>query len=149
MDYLLSLLGTFVVPVVIIIFFLASALKVLREYERGVIFRLGRVINTKGPGIIILIPLAFLAFKTIQQLADLLKLSIHFVEENIDKLRIDPQNQIGSAIQSLLGDLYDVSTFDPLRELQSFLASGVNQLIKISTSCEVILLSKLFITCIK
>ena len=84
--------------------------------------------------IIILIPLAFLAFKTIQQLADLLKLSIHFVEENIDKLRIDPQNQIGSAIQSLLGDLYDVSTFDPLRELQSFLASGVNQLIKISTS---------------
>jgi len=61
-------------------------------------------------------------------------LSIHFVEENIDKLRIDPQNQIGSAIQSLLGDLYDVSTFDPLRELQSFLASGVNQLIKISTS---------------
>ena len=84
--------------------------------------------------IVILIPLAFLAFKTIQQLADLLKLSIHFVEENIDKLRIDPQNQIGSAIQSLLGDLYDVSTFDPLRELQSFLASGVNQLIKISTS---------------
>jgi len=41
----------------LIIFFLSSAIKVLKEYERGVIFRLGRVIRTKGPGIIILIPL--------------------------------------------------------------------------------------------
>ncbi|MCJ7596472.1 MAG: slipin family protein, partial [Desulfobacterales bacterium] len=40
-----------------IVFFLASAIKILREYERGVIFRLGRVIKTKGPGLIILIPL--------------------------------------------------------------------------------------------
>ncbi len=36
--------------------FLASAIKVLNEYERGVIFRLGRVIKAKGPGLIILIP---------------------------------------------------------------------------------------------
>jgi regulator of protease activity HflC (stomatin/prohibitin superfamily) len=36
--------------------FLWAALKILREYERGVIFRLGRVIKTKGPGLIILIP---------------------------------------------------------------------------------------------
>lgn len=36
--------------------FLASALKILREYERGVIFRLGRIIAAKGPGLIILIP---------------------------------------------------------------------------------------------
>ena len=57
MDYVLSLLGTFVVPIIIVIFFLVAALKVLREYERGVIFRLGRVIKTKGPGVIILIPL--------------------------------------------------------------------------------------------
>ncbi len=35
---------------------LASAIKVLREYERGVIFRLGRLIDAKGPGLIILIP---------------------------------------------------------------------------------------------
>ncbi len=43
--------------VVLIVFFLASAIKILREYERGVIFRLGRVIATKGPGLIILIPI--------------------------------------------------------------------------------------------
>ncbi len=43
--------------VVFVIFILASAIKILREYERGVIFRLGRLINTKGPGIIFLIPI--------------------------------------------------------------------------------------------
>jgi regulator of protease activity HflC (stomatin/prohibitin superfamily) len=44
--------------IVIIVFFLASAIKILNEYERGVIFRLGRVLGTpKGPGLIILIPI--------------------------------------------------------------------------------------------
>src|SRR3954467_6672750 len=45
----------------IIVFFgfivLASAIRVLREYERGVIFRLGRLIAQKGPGLIFLIPI--------------------------------------------------------------------------------------------
>lgn len=44
--------------IVLIVFFLASAIKILNEYERGVIFRLGRVLGTpKGPGLIILIPI--------------------------------------------------------------------------------------------
>jgi regulator of protease activity HflC (stomatin/prohibitin superfamily) len=47
-------------PVSVIVFlavvFLFMAIKILNEYERGVIFRLGRVIDAKGPGIIILIP---------------------------------------------------------------------------------------------
>ena len=46
----------YILAVVLIIFFLYSAIRILREYERGVIFRLGRVIKTKGPGLIILIP---------------------------------------------------------------------------------------------
>ena len=46
-----------ILALVLILFFLASAIKILREYERGVIFRLGRVIKTKGPGLIILIPI--------------------------------------------------------------------------------------------
>jgi regulator of protease activity HflC (stomatin/prohibitin superfamily) len=41
---------------VIAILFLYSAIKILNEYERGVIFRLGRVIGAKGPGLILLIP---------------------------------------------------------------------------------------------
>jgi regulator of protease activity HflC (stomatin/prohibitin superfamily) len=48
----------FVFVGVMIIFFLISAIKVLNEYERGVIFRLGRVLGSpKGPGLIILIPI--------------------------------------------------------------------------------------------
>ncbi|MGZ3607959.1 MAG: slipin family protein [Syntrophales bacterium] len=46
----------FIVLVVLVVMFLASAIRILNEYERGVIFRLGRVIDTKGPGLIILIP---------------------------------------------------------------------------------------------
>jgi regulator of protease activity HflC (stomatin/prohibitin superfamily) len=46
----------YILALVLIVFFLASAIRVLREYERGVIFRLGRIIKTKGPGLIILIP---------------------------------------------------------------------------------------------
>ena len=45
-----------ILAVVLIVFFLFSAIKILPEYERGVIFRLGRVINVKGPGLILLIP---------------------------------------------------------------------------------------------
>jgi len=45
---------------VVVLFFLmlvfGSAVRVLREYERGVIFRLGRLIALKGPGLILLIP---------------------------------------------------------------------------------------------
>jgi regulator of protease activity HflC (stomatin/prohibitin superfamily) len=42
---------------VIAVLFLYSAIKILNEYERGVVFRLGRVIGAKGPGLIILIPM--------------------------------------------------------------------------------------------
>jgi len=42
--------------VILVIMFLAAAIRILNEYERGVIFRLGRVIDVKGPGLIILIP---------------------------------------------------------------------------------------------
>ena len=45
-----------VVLVIFLLVILASAVRVLNEYERGVIFRLGRIISTKGPGLIILIP---------------------------------------------------------------------------------------------
>ncbi len=41
---------------VVLVAFLASSVKILREYERGVVFRLGRIIGAKGPGLIILIP---------------------------------------------------------------------------------------------
>ena len=48
--------GIFII-VFIFIFIISQAIKILREYERGVIFRLGRLIGAKGPGLILLIPI--------------------------------------------------------------------------------------------
>lgn len=41
---------------VVVLILLLSAIRVLKEYERGVIFRLGRLVGSKGPGLILLIP---------------------------------------------------------------------------------------------
>ena len=65
--------------VLLIIFFLSASLKVLNEYERGVIFRLGRIIAAKGPGLIILIPI----------IDRILKVSLRLVA-----LDVDPQDVI-------------------------------------------------------
>ena len=45
-----------IVILLFIIFILSSAIRILREYERGVVFRLGRLMSVRGPGLIILIP---------------------------------------------------------------------------------------------
>jgi regulator of protease activity HflC (stomatin/prohibitin superfamily) len=45
------------VGLVLFIFFLSQAIKIVREYNRLVVFRLGRFLATKGPGIVLLIPL--------------------------------------------------------------------------------------------
>ena len=50
--------GSFLFIIVIAVFFLMSAIKILNEYERGVVFRLGRALpKAKGPGLILLIPM--------------------------------------------------------------------------------------------
>ncbi len=46
-----------IVVVVLVVLFLSSAIRILNEYQRAVIFCLGRIIDTKGPGIIILMPI--------------------------------------------------------------------------------------------
>lgn len=50
-------MATWIALALIVLFVLAQAIKILREYERGVIFTLGRFSGVKGPGLIILIPL--------------------------------------------------------------------------------------------
>lgn len=48
---------SFLFIVFLIIYFLSSAIKILKEYERGVVFRLGRIIPVKGPGLVIIWPI--------------------------------------------------------------------------------------------
>lgn len=52
LSYYLIIMGA-----LFLLFILGSAIRILREYERGVVFRLGRLIAAKGPGLIILIPI--------------------------------------------------------------------------------------------
>jgi regulator of protease activity HflC (stomatin/prohibitin superfamily) len=58
---MLELIGQFIGPagaaIVIVAILLVSGIKILREYERGVIFRLGRIVAPRGPGITYVIPL--------------------------------------------------------------------------------------------
>ena len=42
--------------IILVVMFLSSAIKILREYERGVVFFLGRRVGTRGPGLVIIIP---------------------------------------------------------------------------------------------
>ncbi|HEX7032863.1 MAG TPA: slipin family protein [Nitrososphaera sp.] len=51
------------IAAVIAIIILASAIRIVREYERAVVFRLGRLIGAKGPGLIILVPIVDKAVK--------------------------------------------------------------------------------------
>lgn len=50
----IGVFGTIVIVLGILL--LANMIRILKEYERGVIFRLGRILNVKGPGLILLIP---------------------------------------------------------------------------------------------
>ncbi|RMF33266.1 MAG: slipin family protein [Chloroflexi bacterium] len=57
MELLIQLLGMLIVPALLLISILSAAIKVVQEYERGVIFRLGRLIGAKGPGLFFIIPI--------------------------------------------------------------------------------------------
>jgi len=70
---------TTILIIVLAVFFLSAAIKILNEYERGVVFRLGRVIKAKGPGLIILIPV----------IDKMVKVSLRLVA-----LDVDPQDVI-------------------------------------------------------
>src|SRR6266403_5231780 len=49
--------ATLAMIAIVVIAFLYSAVRVLREYERGVVFTLGRYTGTKGPGFFLLVPI--------------------------------------------------------------------------------------------
>jgi regulator of protease activity HflC (stomatin/prohibitin superfamily) len=61
MEVIMQIFGpsliSFLFVTFLILYFLSSAIKILREYERGVVFRLGRIIPVKGPGLVIILPM--------------------------------------------------------------------------------------------
>ncbi len=52
-----AVIGVLFILAVVVVIFLASSIKIVQEYERGVIFRLGRSVGAKGPGLFFIIPI--------------------------------------------------------------------------------------------
>src|SRR6185437_919830 len=56
MSNLVTWLPYIVIFLVIVLPLVGAAVKVMQEYERGVIFRLGRLVNARGPGLLVIVP---------------------------------------------------------------------------------------------
>jgi regulator of protease activity HflC (stomatin/prohibitin superfamily) len=85
-------LFTTVAILVLVIFLLSAALRILKEYERGVIFRLGRIINAKGPGLIILIPIV----------DKMLKVSLRLVAMDVDPQDVITRDNVSVKVNAVI-----------------------------------------------
>jgi regulator of protease activity HflC (stomatin/prohibitin superfamily) len=85
-------LFTPVAIIVLVIFFLSAALRILKEYERGVIFRLGRIIKAKGPGLIILIPVV----------DKMLKVSLRLVAMDVDPQDVITRDNVSVKVNAVI-----------------------------------------------
>ena len=83
---------TAIAIIMLVIFFLTSAIRILNEYERGVIFRLGRVIKAKGPGLIILIPLV----------DKMLKVSMRLVAMDVDPQDVITKDNVSVKVNAVI-----------------------------------------------
>jgi regulator of protease activity HflC (stomatin/prohibitin superfamily) len=83
---------TLIAVVVLTIFFLSAALRILNEYERGVIFRLGRVIKAKGPGLIILIPV----------IDKMVKVSMRLVAMDVDPQDVISRDNVSVKVNAVI-----------------------------------------------
>ena len=83
---------TIVSGIILLIFFLASAIRILNEYERGVIFRLGRVIGGKGPGLIILIPIV----------DKMVKVSLRLIAMDVDPQDVITRDNVSVKVNAVI-----------------------------------------------
>ncbi len=82
----------FIAIFILILLFLWSAIKILNEYERGVIFRLGRVISAKGPGLIILIPM----------IDRMVKVSLRLVAVDVDPQDVITRDNVSVKVNAVI-----------------------------------------------
>jgi regulator of protease activity HflC (stomatin/prohibitin superfamily) len=83
---------TIVTGLILLLFFLASAIRILKEYERGVIFRLGRVIGAKGPGLIILIPIV----------DKMVKVSLRLIAMDVDPQDVITRDNVSLKVNAVI-----------------------------------------------
>jgi regulator of protease activity HflC (stomatin/prohibitin superfamily) len=83
---------TVIAIIIVTVFFLSSAIRILNEYERGVIFRLGRVIKAKGPGLIILIPV----------IDKMVKVSMRLVVMDVDPQDVITRDNVSVKVNAVI-----------------------------------------------
>jgi len=83
---------TTITIVVLAVLFLSAAIRILNEYERGVIFRLGRVIKAKGPGLIILIPIV----------DKIVKVSLRLVAMDVDPQDVITRDNVSVKVNAVI-----------------------------------------------
>jgi len=83
---------TAIAIIMLVVFFLTSAIRILNEYERGVIFRLGRVIKAKGPGLIILIPV----------IDKMLKVSMRLIAMDVDPQDVITRDNVSVKVNAVM-----------------------------------------------
>ncbi|MFV9645382.1 MAG: SPFH domain-containing protein, partial [Desulfobacterales bacterium] len=83
---------TIIAVVILVALFLSTAIRVLNEYERGVIFRLGRVIKAKGPGLIILIPI----------IDKMVKVSMRLVAMDVDPQDVITRDNVSVKVNAVI-----------------------------------------------
>jgi regulator of protease activity HflC (stomatin/prohibitin superfamily) len=83
---------TLITALVLFVLFLSAAIRILKEYERGVIFRLGRVIKAKGPGLIILIPV----------IDKMLKVSLRLVAMDVDPQDVITKDNVSVKVNAVI-----------------------------------------------
>ena len=83
---------TAIAIIILVIFFLSSAIRILNEDERGVIFRLGRVIKAKGPGLIILIPIV----------DKMVKVSMRLVAMDVDPQDVITRDNVSVKVNAVI-----------------------------------------------
>jgi len=83
---------TLIAILILTVFFLYAAIRILNEYERGVIFRLGRVIKAKGPGLIILIPIV----------DKMVKISMRLVVMDVDPQDVITRDNVSVKVNAVI-----------------------------------------------
>jgi len=83
---------TTIAIIVIVILFLSAAIRILNEYERAVVFRLGRLLKFKGPGLIILIPVV----------DKMVKVSLRLVAMDVDPQDVITRDNVSVKVNAVI-----------------------------------------------
>src|SRR5690242_17375177 len=92
LNNLLRIVPSLIVIIVLIAIVLPQAIRILREYERGVVFRLGKLLGAKGPGVILLWPLV----------DRLVKMDLRVVTIDVSKQEVMTRDNVPATVDAVV-----------------------------------------------